>query len=216
MVIIESPYIEGFAEYLEYDTVYHEHLCYLSATALKYMCEANGLVIVRFDLTPVHGGSFRMYAGKQSYYKKHSDQALARVEKERDAGYHSLERWQRFAADVESNRESLLGLLDSLRGQGKSIAGYGAPAKGNTLLNYCGIGTETLPYTVDKNPMKVGLYTPGMHIPVLPVETLLELQPDYLLILPWNFAPEIMRQESEWASRGGKFVLPIPNPRIVA
>ncbi|MEE9421519.1 MAG: methyltransferase C-terminal domain-containing protein, partial [Gammaproteobacteria bacterium] len=100
--------------------------------------------------------------------------------------------------------------------QGKTVAGYGAPAKGNTLLNYCGITTDLLPYTVDKSPMKVGLYTPGMHLPVLPVETLLEKQPDYVFILAWNFADEIMRQQSEYQKRGGQFIIPLPEPKIVS
>jgi hypothetical protein len=116
---------------------------------------------------------------------------------------------------VQGNRRSLRGLLQSLAGDGQTIAGYGAPAKGNTLLNYCGIDARLLPYTVDKSPLKVGLYTPGTHIPVLPVETLLERQPDFVLVLAWNFADEIMRQQSEYRSRGGRFIIPIPEPVVV-
>jgi len=116
--------------------------------------------------------------------------------------------------NAERNRSDLLRFLNDLRGQGRSVAAYGAPAKGNTLLNYCGIGVDMLPWTVDRNPLKVGLYTPGMHIPVLPVEAVREVRPDYLLVLPWNFAEEIMRQQRAFAESGGRFILPIPSPRI--
>jgi hypothetical protein len=107
-------------------------------------------------------------------------------------------------------------LLRSLRAEGRTIAGYGAPAKGNTLLNYCGIGADLVPYTVDRNPLKIGTWTPGMHLPVLPVEALLERRPDYVLILAWNFAEEVMRQQAEYRRRGGRFIVPIPRPEVVA
>src|SRR5581483_4607174 len=119
------------------------------------------------------------------------------------------------ARSVEENRRKNRTLLEELRSAGHSVAGYGAPAKGNTFLNYCGIGTQFLPYIVDKSPLKVGLYTPGMHIPVLPVSTLLERQPDYVLILAWNFADEIMLQQEEYRRRGGRFIIPIPEPKVV-
>ncbi|MBL8230825.1 MAG: class I SAM-dependent methyltransferase [Bryobacterales bacterium] len=212
LAIIESPYIEGFAEGLEYDTVYHEHLSYFSAKALMHLCERNGMIIMRFDLTPVHGGSFRMYAGKKSYYGQHSAQALDRAAAEDSAGYHSIAYWENYAKRVWRNRELLRALLGQLHEDGKSLAAYGAPAKGNTLLNYCQIGTDWIPYTVDRSPLKVGKLTPGMHLPVLPVETLLERQPDYVLILPWNFASEIVRQQAEYLRRGGQFLLPLPDP----
>ena len=126
-----------------------------------------------------------------------------------------LARYEYFAANVENNRQALLELLRSLRAQGKTVAAYGAPAKGNTLLNFCGIGPATIPFTVDKNPLKVGQYTPGMHIPVLEVSALLEQQPDYVLILAWNFAEEIMSQQKEYQNRGGKFIIPIPEPKVI-
>jgi hypothetical protein len=116
---------------------------------------------------------------------------------------------------VAANRRRLLDLLRSLRRDGATLAAYGAPAKGNTLLNYCQIDTDLIPYTVDKNPLKVGRYTPGMHLPVLPVSTLIERRPDYVLILAWNFADEIMRQQREYAARGGRFIVPIPEPTVV-
>ncbi|MBL8046985.1 MAG: hypothetical protein JNL09_10605, partial [Anaerolineales bacterium] len=124
-------------------------------------------------------------------------------------------RYEQLTKSVERSRDSLVELLTRLKAEGKTVAGYGAAAKGNTLLNYCQITTELLPYVVDKNPLKLGMYTPGMHIPVLPVSTLMEQQPDYLLILAWNFGEEIMRQQSEYKARGGKFILPIPEVTVV-
>lgn len=216
LVITEVPYAREMLERLEYDTVYHEHLCYFSVTALMRLCEAVGLVIVRADTVPVHGGSVRMYAGRVEHYREHGEMVLAMAESERDIGLTSLTRWRQFARDVEAQRESLLELLNELKAAGKTVAGYGAPAKGNTLLNYCGIGTDLLPYTVDRSPLKQGTLTPGMHIPVLPVEALLERQPSHVLILAWNFAEEIMRQQAEYRSRGGKFIIPIPRPVVIS
>lgn len=215
LVIIEVPYLREFVERLEYDTVYHEHLCYFSVTTLLRLCEAVGLAVVRVDHVPVHGGSLRMYAGQLKKYTQHAPKVLALAQKEKIAGLTGFERYVQFATQVESTRTQLLALLHKLHVEGKSIAGYGAPAKGNTLLNYCGIDTQLLPYTVDKNPLKVGKYTPGMHIPVLPVTALLEQQPDYVLILAWNFADEIMHQQREYRARGGHFIIPIPKPKIV-
>ena len=130
-------------------------------------------------------------------------------------GLTSVERWMAFGEGAARNRTAVRGMLEDLRQGGGVVAGYGAPAKGNTLLNYCGIGVDLLPWTVDRNPLKVGLYTPGMHLPVLPVETIAERRPDYLLVLPWNFAEEIIRQQHDFAARGGRFIIPIPSPRVV-
>jgi hypothetical protein len=127
----------------------------------------------------------------------------------------SLERFERFAEEVAEARRTLLELLDRLKAEGRSVAGYGAPAKGNTLLNYCGIDTGRVAYTVDKSPLKVGLYTPGMHLPVLPVSTLLERKPDYVLILAWNFAEEIQRQQQAYREQGGRFIVPIPRAEVI-
>lgn len=215
LVITEVPYLGEFMERLEYDTVYHEHLCYFSITALLKLCEEVGLSIVRIDHVPVHGGSIRMYAGNKEHYPQHAASVLQEAQKEIQLGYTQAQRYQQFSDDVAGNRDELLTLLSDLQSQGKTLAAYGAPAKGNTLLNYCNIDTDLIPYTVDKSPLKVGLLTPGMHIPVLPVETLLERQPDYVLILAWNFAEEIIRQQQEYASRGGRFIIPLPRPKIV-
>ncbi len=215
LAIVEVPELAEFVERLEYDTVYHEHLSYFSVTSLMRVCEEAGLRIVRVDHVPVHGGSVRMYAAPVERVREHAPAVRELSRAEHESGMASPARLRRFADDVRENRRALLELLDGLRAQGKSIGGYGAPAKGNTLLNYCGIGVERLPWTVDKSPLKVGLYTPGSHIPVLPASELLARQPDYCLILAWNFADEIRRQQAEYARRGGKFILPIPTPRVV-
>ena len=215
LVIIEAPYLREMMDKLEYDTVYHEHLCYFSVTALRTLCEGAGLSLVAIDRVPVHGGSIRMYAGRRERYPDHSAEALAMIAEEEELGLTTFDRFERFAADVEANRRDIRLMLERLLGEGKTVVGYGAPAKGNTLLNYCEIGTDTLPYTVDKSALKVGRYTPGMHLPVRPTTSLIEEQPDYVMILAWNFAEEIMRQQQEYARRGGQFIIPIPSPRIV-
>lgn len=215
LVIIEMPYLRNLLEGLEYDTIYHEHLCYFSVNSLLALCDCVGLSLVRIDYVPVHGGSLRMYAGRPEHYGGHGDAVLAWADEERQQGMTSLARYERFAQEVADSRTKLMGLLRALLADGKVIAGYGASAKGTTLINYCGIDTAVLPYTVDKSPLKVDLYTPGTHIPVLPVDVLLEKQPDYLLILAWNFADEIMRQQQTYHDRGGKFIIPIPSLRVV-
>lgn len=215
LVVIEVPYLKEFVECVEFDTVYHEHLCYFSVTSLIRLCDSVGLSIIRIDQLAIHGGSLRIYAGKQEKYECHSSEVLAIAEDERKTGLTDFETYLEFAERVKETRRKLFVLLEQLKKESKSVAAYGAPAKGNTLLNYCSIDTNLVSFTVDKNPLKVGLYTPGMHLPVLPVSAILEQQPDYLLILAWNFAGEIMEQQHEYQARGGKFIIPIPEPRII-
>lgn len=216
IVAIEVPYVREMLERLEYDTVYHEHLCYFSISALLRLFESAGLRLIRVERVPVHGGSIRVYAVPDVRLEEHARGVLALAEEERDHGIASLDRWRRFAADVAANRRALNDLLRSLVRSGSVVVGYGAPAKGNTLLNYCGIGNELLPFTVDRNPLKIGTFTPGMHLPVLPVEAILDRQPNYVLILAWNFADEIMAQLSTYRDRGGRFIVPVPTPTVIS
>ncbi len=214
-VIVEVPYAREMLERLEYDTIYHEHLCYFSITALLALFEAAGLVAVQVDHMPVHGGTIRFQGGLREFHRAHAAAVLEMSRDEIEGGLTSLDRWRRFAADVERQRAALVAMLERLRAEGRTVAAYGAPAKGNTLLNYCGIGTDLVAFTVDRSPLKVGTWTPGMHLPVLPVGALLERQPDYVLILAWNFAEEIMAQQAEYRRRGGRFIVPIPMPSVV-
>lgn len=215
MVMIEVPYLEEFVKLGEFDTVYHEHLSYFSITSLMQLCNSAGLSIVRVQKLPIHGGSIRIYAAKRAKLPSHAENVIRKAEEEDRSGLNAIETFRSFADKARNTRDTLLSLLERLKAERRSVAAYGAPAKGNTLLNYCGIDSSLIDFTVDKNPMKVGLYTPGTHIPILPVSAVIERQPDYLLILAWNFADEIMRQQNEFRIRGGKFIIPIPEPRIV-
>lgn len=215
LAVIEVPYLMEFIDRLEYDTVYHEHLCYFSVRALLHLCEAAGLRLVRVDDVPVHGGSIRIYAAPATTVSDHDEAVLARCAAEDRAGLGDPARYDRFARDVHAQRSELRSMLLALKEEGRSLAGYGAPAKGNTLLNFCDIGVDLIPYTVDRSPLKTGTYTPGSHIPVLEVDVLLDRQPDVVVILAWNFAEEIMHQQREYQNRGGRFLLPLPNPRLV-
>jgi hypothetical protein len=211
VVYIEVPYAQDMLQGGEYDTIYHEHLSYFSVSALARIAEGAGLRIIGVDRFAVHGGSIRVRFAQTA---SHAPAVLDILTTEASSGVTTFESWARFGARAEQARADLRSLLESLRDGGASLAAYGAPAKGNTLLNYCGIGTDLVPWTVDRNPLKVGLFTPGMHLPVLPVETVETRRPDYLLILAWNFADEIMRQQQAHADRGGRFVIPVPEPRV--
>ena len=214
-LIVEVPSLHDLIRRVEYDTIYHEHLCYFSLTNLMQLCETAGFSILRAEWKPVHGGTLRIRAKDRRSDPKHSADVLNRAEKEREEGLSRGEWCAQFGVRVESQRNSLRQLLNKFKDAGKTIAAYGAPAKGNTLLNYCGLGSDVISFVVDKNPLKVGLFTPGTHLPVLPVAALLERKPDYVLILAWNFAEEIMQQQEEYKKQGGRFIIPIPQPEIL-
>ena len=214
LLVVEVPWLGKLVANLEYDTVYHEHLCYFSLTALSQIYSAAGLSVVDVEHVSVHGGSLRVYASPAPRESGTASVANLLAE-EAAAGLRNPSRLERFARDVSRQRSELRALLESLISDGKTIAGYGAPAKGNTLLQYCNITSTMLPYTVDRNSLKVGCFTPGTHIPVLPVDTLAVRRPDYLLILAWNFADEIMGQQAEYRAAGGRFIVPLPVPRII-
>ena len=215
-VITEVPYLGDLLDALEYDTIYHEHLCYFSVMSLMELYERAGLMIVRIQRVPVHGGSLRILARlRTKEMSGHAPEVVELADEERRRNYDKPDPYRDFAVAVAQHREKLVALLEELVGQGKALSGYGAPAKGNTLLNYCGIDRELLKYVVDRNPLKIGRYTPGTHVPVKPVSELENDPPDYLLVLAWNFADEIMQQQIEYARRGGRFIIPVPEPRVI-
>jgi SAM-dependent methyltransferase len=214
-LVTEFPHLEPMLDGLEYDTVYHEHVCYFSILALLPLFSSSGLSIQRVDRMPVHGGSLRVWAARRSTLPDHAGEVLRMAENERGRRLADPRRFEEFASAVRAHRESLRGLLERLKREGALVAAHSAPAKGNTLLNYCGIDSSLVRYIVDKNPMKVGTWTPGTHIPVSDPSRVEAEPPDYLLILAWNLAEEIMRQQKAFSQRGGKFILPLPEPRIV-
>jgi SAM-dependent methyltransferase len=212
VVAIEVPWLLRLVERLEYDTIYHEHLSYFSIGALARACERAGLALFALEEQPVHGGSLRLLARAGRGHGPELEVGLAR---ERAAGLDDPATLRAFARAVDQNRRALPAFLRSLRARGARIAAYGAPAKGNTLLNACGIGSDLVEYTVDRNPLKVGSFTPGAHLEIHPVEFLAQDRPDHALILPWNIAPEIVQQEWLYRERGGRFLVPIPEPRLL-
>lgn len=212
---VEVPYLGVLLDRLEYDTIYHEHRSYFSVTSLLRLYQEAGLAVRRIDRLSIHGGSLRVYAGLREGGREHAGAVRRMAAREREEGLMRSERFRAFSEEVRRHRERLRTCLTGLRDGPGSLAAYGAPAKGNILLNYCDVGRDLIPYTVDRNELKVGTFTPGTHIPVRPVSALGERSPDHLLILPWNFADEIMRQQSDHVDRGGDFVLPIPQPKVV-
>lgn len=210
--VIEVPQALTCVEFNEFDTVYHEHLSVFSVASVEAIGRPHGLKVVDIDDLPIHGGSMRLYLRRHGPAKPVVAEWLQR---ERDAGLFERETYVAHAARVEVMRQSLMTLLHNLKQQGKTLAGYGAPAKGNTLLNYFGIGPDLLDYLADRNTMKQGRWSPGMRIPVVSPQVIAETRPDYLLILAWNFADEIMEQLESYRAAGGQFILPIPQPRVV-
>ena len=211
-VIIEVPYLADLLERLEYDTIYHEHLSYFSVTALQNLFERAGLWLSRVDRFPIHGGSLRLYATTTGEHAPNVHQLVAA---EHAQGMAGAELYAEFAARVRMNREQLRTMLQELRSKGHSVAAYGAPAKGNTLLNFCQIDSTQIPFIADRNPLKVGKYTPGSHIEVKSVSALIEEQPDYVLILAWTLAEEITHQLRGHLGPSTRFIVPIPTPRVV-
>jgi SAM-dependent methyltransferase len=213
---IEFPHLLRTMTGNQFDQIYHEHFSYFSMLAVEKIFLAHGMRIFDIEELWTHGGSLRIYAchvGDATHPTEASVSGLVR--RERGAGLHRLETYADFADRVRSTKHKLLGFLIEAKSRGESIAGYGAPGKGNTLLNYCGIRTDFLDYTVDRNPYKQGKYLPGTHIPIFPPERIAETKPDYVLILPWNLKDEIMSQLAYIREWGAKFVVPIPEVSVI-
>lgn len=214
IAVIEVPYVKDMIDRTEFDTIYHEHLCYFSLSALDRLFQRHGLIVTDVEKLAIHGGTLRIYAAK-ALVGKRSASVLNLLAEEAGWGVDTADFYLRFGARVERLRNELTGLLKDLKSQGKRIAVYGASAKGSTLLNYFRIGRETLEYVVDRSTVKQGYYTPGTHLRIFPTEKLLEDMPDYVLLLTWNFADEVLQQQSQYRAGGGHFVIPIPEVSIV-
>jgi SAM-dependent methyltransferase len=214
---VEVPHLVRLVEGLQFDTIYHEHYSYFSLTTLVRLFSDHGLEVFDVEELPSHGGSLRVFVRRNGEGTGEVSADVVRVlGEEREAGYADAAGYSDFGAKVAELKWSLLELLIGLRRQGKRVVGYGAPGKGNTLLNYCGIRTDLLDYTVDRNPHKHGKFLPGTHIPIHPPETIDETQPDYILILPWNLQKEIAAQLAPVREWGAQLIVPIPHPEVLA
>ena len=214
VAIIEIPYVKDLMDHVEFDTIYHEHLCYFSLTALVNLFERHSLIIQHVERLSIHGGSIRLYAIPASVPTCVSSRVLELLLAEAVWGVHRAAFYQSFGDRVQALKTSLCGLLSELKSRGKTVAAYGASAKGSTLLNYFGIGREVLAFVVDRSTVKQGRYTPGTHLRIHAPETLLVTMPDYVLLLTWNFADEILRQQAEYRRRGGNFICPVPDVKV--
>jgi SAM-dependent methyltransferase len=212
---IEVPHLGRLIAENQFDTIYHEHFSYFSLVTVNRIAAANGLVPFDVETLATHGGSMRVYLTRKGTQRPISPRVGKLMAEERREGLESLAGYADFAERVRRTKRSLLAALIAAKDGGKRICGYGAPGKGNTLLNYCGIGPDFLDFTVDRNPYKHGLYTPGQQVPIKPVEAIDDAKPDYILILPWNLKQEIVEQMRHVGAWGGKFIVPIPETVII-
>jgi hypothetical protein len=215
VITLEFPHLLNLINKNQFDTIYHEHFSYFSLSSAEQLLARHGLRIFDIEELPTHGGSLRVFACHAEDDSKSIFPTVVNLkEREREAGLNNLQEYSKFEEKVKETKRKLLELLINLKRNHKSIAGYGAPGKGNTLLNYCGIRTDFLDYTVDRNPYKQGKFLPGTHIPIFDPLNIEETKPDYLLILPWNLKDEIMQQMTFISRWGGKFILPIPEAKV--
>jgi hypothetical protein len=215
-VTIEFPHVMRLLDENQFDTIYHEHFCYFSLISAEAIFARHGLTIFDVEELWTHGGSLRIYARHAADTSRPASQRVIELRAREEAdGLRDVETYGRFEEQVRETKRSLLELLTELKRAGKTIVGYGAPGKGNTLLNYCGIRTDFLDFTVDRNPYKQGRFLPGTHIPVYAPERIDEVRPDYVMILPWNLKDEILHQMEYVREWGTRFIVPIPTPQVI-
>ncbi|EHJ96156.1 C-methyltransferase [Agrobacterium tumefaciens 5A] len=215
VITLEFPHIEKLIEENQFDTIYHEHFSYFSLLTIEKMARRHGLKVFDVEEIPTHGGSLRVFFSHEDSNFPREARVDSLLERELNAGLDQIETYTAFSEAVRQTKRNLLSFLIRLKEMRKSICAYGAPGKGNTLLNYCGIGTDFIDFAVDRNPYKHGRLTPGMHIPIRPVSEIQRIKPDYVLILPWNLKTEIVAQMNDIRNWGGKFIVPIPDISII-
>ncbi|MFK4258551.1 class I SAM-dependent methyltransferase [Agrobacterium tumefaciens] len=215
VITLEFPHIEKLIEENQFDTIYHEHFSYFSLLTIEKMARRHGLKVFDVEEIPTHGGSLRVFFSHEDGNFPREARVDSLLARELNAGLDKIETYTAFSEAVRQTKRNLLSFLIRLKEMRKSICAYGAPGKGNTLLNYCGIGTDFIDFAVDRNPYKHGRLTPGMHIPIRPVSEIQRIKPDYVLILPWNLKTEIVAQMNDIRNWGGKFIVPIPDISII-